>query len=117
MSIFTPTAIAAFIPLAESSGLILDMTRALMVAVRDEFGQVLGLRPRVKIGFNLTADHFTNEKIVADIREIFAGSPIRMSQIVLEVTERQPLEGLRLERRFLRQGGGCRAQRKGRSKQ
>ncbi len=92
---------AAFIPLAESSGLILDMTRALMVAVRDEFGQVLGLRPRVKIGFNLTADHFTNEKIVADIREIFAGSPIRMSQIVLEVTERQPLEDLEMARRVI----------------
>jgi sensor c-di-GMP phosphodiesterase-like protein len=92
---------AAFIPLAESSGLILDMTRALMAAVRDEFGQVLGLRPRVKIGFNLTADHFSNEKIVADIREIFAGSPIRMSQIVLEVTERQPLEDLEMARRVI----------------
>ena len=92
---------AAFIPLAESSGLILDMTRALMVAVRDEFGQVLGLRPRVKIGFNLTADHFTDEKIIADIREIFAGSPIRMSQILLEVTERQPLEDLDMARRVI----------------
>jgi sensor c-di-GMP phosphodiesterase-like protein len=92
---------AVFIPLAESSGLILEMTRALMIAARDEFGQVLGLRPRVKIGFNLTADHFTNEKIVADIREIFAGSPIRMSQIVLEVTERQPLEDLAMARRVI----------------
>ena len=64
---------AAFIPLAESSGLILDMTLALMRAARDEFGQVLGLRPRVKIGFNLTARHFANETIVAEVREIFAG--------------------------------------------
>ena len=90
-----------FIPLAESSGLILEMTLALMRAARDEFGQVLGLRPRVKIGFNLTAGHFTNETIVADIREIFAGSPIRMSQIVLEVTEREPLEDLDMARRVI----------------
>ncbi len=92
---------AAFIPLAESSGLILEMTRALMRSARDEFGQVLGLRPRVKIGFNLTARHFSNDAIVADIREIFAGSPIRMSQIVLEVTEREPLEDLDMARRVI----------------
>ena len=29
---------AAFIPLAESSGLILEMTKALMIAARDEIG-------------------------------------------------------------------------------
>ena len=92
---------AAFIPLAESSGLIVEMTRALMRSVRNEFGQVLGARPRVKVGFNLTADHFSNEKIVADVREIFAASPIRFSQIVLEVTERQPLEDLDMARRVI----------------
>ena len=92
---------AVFIPLAESSGLILEMTRALMSAARDEFGQVLGLRPRVKIAFNLTARHFAGEAIVAEIREIFAGSPIRMSQIVLEVTEREPLEDLAMARRVI----------------
>jgi sensor c-di-GMP phosphodiesterase-like protein len=90
-----------FIPLAESSGLILEMTLALMRAARDEFGQVLGLRPRVKMSFNLTARHFSNETIVADIREIFAGSPIRMSQIMLEVTEREPLESLDMARRVI----------------
>ncbi len=90
-----------FIPLAESSGLIVEMTRALMRSVRDEFGQVLGSRPRVKIGFNLTADHFSNEKIVADVREVFAASPVRFSQIVLEVTERQPLEDLDMARHVI----------------
>jgi sensor c-di-GMP phosphodiesterase-like protein len=92
---------AAFIPLAESSGLILEMTRAIMRAARKEFAQVLGLRPRVKLGFNLTARHFGNEAIVADIREIFAGSPIRLSQIVLEVTEREPLADLDMARRVI----------------
>jgi sensor c-di-GMP phosphodiesterase-like protein len=92
---------ASFIPLAESSGLILDMTRALMIAARDEMAPVLGLRPRFKIGFNLTAQHFADETIVADVREIFTGSPIRLSQIVLEVTERDPLEDLDMARHVI----------------
>jgi sensor c-di-GMP phosphodiesterase-like protein len=92
---------AVFIPLAESSGLILEMTRAMMRAARDEFAQVLGLRPHVKFAFNLTAHHFSNEAVVEEIREVFAGSPIRLSQIVLEVTERQPLEDLDMARRVI----------------
>ncbi len=92
---------AAFIPLAESSGLILDMTRALMIAVRDEFSGVLGRRPGIKMAFNLTARHFDDDKIVTDVRDIFAASAIRMAQVVLEVTERQPLEDLLAARRVI----------------
>jgi sensor c-di-GMP phosphodiesterase-like protein len=90
-----------FIPLAESSGLIIDMTRTLMVAVREEFGAVLGRRPKAKFGFNLSARHFDDDRILADVRDIFSGSPIRMSQIVLEVTEREPLEDLDAARRII----------------
>src|SRR6202011_3508484 len=82
---------AMFIPLAESSGLIMEMTEVVMTAARDELAQFLAARPRVRIGFNLTAEHFSNKKIVHDVREIFAASPIRLSQIVLELTERQAL--------------------------
>ncbi|HZQ60531.1 MAG TPA: EAL domain-containing protein [Casimicrobiaceae bacterium] len=85
---------AMFIPLAESSGLILQMTEAIMVAVRDELAQFLAARPRFRVSFNLTAEHFKNKTIVRDVREIFAPSPIRLSQIVLELTERQALEDL-----------------------
>jgi sensor c-di-GMP phosphodiesterase-like protein len=92
---------ALFIPLAESSGLIVPMTRALMVAARDECAQVLGLRPGVKLGFNLTARHFDDEDIVETIQEVFAASPVRLSQVVLEVTERQPLEDLGTARRVI----------------
>ena len=35
------------------------------------------------------------------MREVFAGSPIRLSQIVLEVTERQPLDDLDMARRVI----------------
>ena len=55
----------------------------------------------MKFNFNLTARHFTSEAVVDEIREVFAGSPIRLSQIVLEVTEREPLEDLDMARRVI----------------
>jgi sensor c-di-GMP phosphodiesterase-like protein len=92
---------AAFIPLAESSGLILAMTRSMMRHVIADMGQAYALRPKLKLGFNMTAEHFSNETIVRDLRTIFERSPIRYSQIFLEVTERQPLENLNRTRRVI----------------
>ena len=92
---------ASFIPLAESSGLIIELTRALMRRVCQDAGAEIGARPHLKIGFNLTAQHFANEDIVEDLRKIFKKSPIRLSQIVLEVTERQPIENLTETRRVV----------------
>src|SRR5262249_41593630 len=42
-----------FIPLLESSGLIIDVTRALMRRVRDEVGAAYACRPKLKVSFNL----------------------------------------------------------------
>lgn len=92
---------ASFVPLAESSGLIIEMTRALMTRVCREAGVEIGKRPHFKIGFNLTARHFSNEEIVADVRRIFGRSQIKLSQVCLEVTERQPLENLTETRRVV----------------
>ncbi len=92
---------AMFIPLAESSGLIIELTRRLMRRVCQEAGPVLGARPHLKVGFNLTAQHFANEQIVDDVRGIFKKSPLRLSQLVLEVTERQPIENLTETRRII----------------
>ncbi|HEX2652290.1 MAG TPA: EAL domain-containing protein, partial [Xanthobacteraceae bacterium] len=105
---YTPP--ANFIPLCETSGLIVELTRALMRSTRDEVGKVIGLRPKFRIAFNLAACHFIDETVVGDIREIFESSPIDLSQVVLEVTERQPLEDLTAARRVIAslQGIGCR---------
>jgi sensor c-di-GMP phosphodiesterase-like protein len=101
---------AQFIPLAESSGLILELTRHLMRRVRDEVGEAVGMRPNIRIGFNLAARHFCGEGIIEDVREIFGNSPISMRQLVFEVTERQPLENLAAARRVIAglQWLGCR---------
>jgi sensor c-di-GMP phosphodiesterase-like protein len=97
----TVVAPAAFIPLAESSGLIVAMTRSMMRHVIEEMGQAYSMRPKLKLGFNMSAEHFSSETIVRDMRAIFERSQIRYSQIFLEVTERQPLENLNRTRRVI----------------
>jgi len=82
----------AFIPLAESSGLILDMTRDLMRRACAEAGPAIGRRPALKIAFNFASQLFNKKTIVKDVRNIFFGSDIKLSQVVLELTERDPIE-------------------------
>ncbi|WP_126400230.1 EAL domain-containing protein [Blastochloris tepida] len=91
----------AFVPLAESSGLIFELTLALMRAARDEVADVYALRPQLKLGFNIHAEHFDNDRIVKDIQEIFGHSAIQLSQLMLEVTERAPLADLAAARRSI----------------
>lgn len=100
---------AAFVPLLEQGGLIAEMTRQLMRRVCTEVGPAYAVRPRLRIAFNLTAAHFADDQVVGDIRAIFEGSPIRLSQVVLELTERQPLCSLTATRRVIAalQGLGC----------
>lgn len=92
---------ASFIPLAESSGLIVEMTQYLMRKVRDEISAAYERRPQLRIGFNLAASHFADDRVVGDVRKIFERSPIQYSQIVLELTERQPVQSLTAARRVI----------------
>jgi len=87
--------------LAESSGIVLNITRSLMRQVSKEIGNALALRPHLRVGFNLVAQHFADEEIINDVTEIFKHSPIKLSQIVLEMTERQPIENLTETRRVI----------------
>ena len=82
----------SFIPLAESSGLIREMTKDLMRRVCVEAGSVIGRRPALKISFNFAGQLFSDHSIVKDVRNIFSGTPIKLSQVVLELTERDPIE-------------------------
>jgi sensor c-di-GMP phosphodiesterase-like protein len=91
----------SFIPLAESSGLILEMTRDLMRRVCVEAGPVIGLRPGMKIAFNFAGQLFRNVSIVKDVRSIFSGSEIKLSQVVLELTERDPIKNFTETRQII----------------
>ncbi len=72
-----------------------------MQRVCREAGAAIGNRPGFKISFNLTALHFSQDATISDVREIFAGSPIALTQLVLEVTEREPLTNLAAARRVI----------------
>jgi sensor c-di-GMP phosphodiesterase-like protein len=91
----------AFIPLAESSGLIREMTHDLMRRVCVEAGRPIGRRPALKISFNFAGQLFSDQRIVTDVRKIFARSPIKLSQVVLEVTERDPIENFTATRQTI----------------
>ena len=82
----------SFIPLMESSDLIDDLTRSLMRMVCTEVGPAFGRRPDLRISFNFAGKLFSEPSIVKDVRDIFVRSPIKFSQVVLEVTERDPIE-------------------------
>ena len=85
---------ATFIPLVEATGQIFEITRLLMASARDELGPIYAVRPHLKVSFNLVAGHFTDARIVEDVEEIFTGAQLKLSQVVLEVTERHPLPNL-----------------------
>jgi sensor c-di-GMP phosphodiesterase-like protein len=106
----TIVAPGAFIPLVESSGLILALTQSLMRQVRKEVGTVIGARPDMYVTFNIAPRHFTDSAVLNDVGSIFEGSAIRLSQIVLEITERFEIENLSATRRVIAalQGLGCR---------
>jgi len=99
-----------FIPLVESSGFILDLTRSLMRQVRNEVGTVMGGRPNMYVTFNIAPRHFAESAVLNDVGSIFEGSPVSLSQIVLEITERFEIENLAATRRVIAalQGLGCR---------
>jgi EAL domain-containing protein (putative c-di-GMP-specific phosphodiesterase class I) len=80
-----------------------------MRKVAVEMGTEFGKRPHLSVGFNLVARHLAGEDIVDDLRAIFKRSPIRLSQITLELTENYPIESLTETRKVVAaiQGLGC----------
>jgi len=98
-SILSP---GSFIGLAEATGLAIQMTRNLMIYVADEMEDLHEGRPGLKLGINLFDDHFENLDIITDIKEIFGPSKISYSQLMFEVTERQPLNDIERARVVIR---------------
>ena len=98
-SILSP---GAFIGLAEATGLAIEMTRNLMSYVAEEMEDLHEDRPELKLGINLFDDHFENLDIIDDIKQVFGPSKIRYSQLMFEVTERQPLNDIERARVVIR---------------
>lgn len=91
----------AFIGEAERSGFIFPLTLAVMRQAASELGPTYRGRPELKCGFNLCAAHFRDETIIGDVVAIFSNADMRLSQVLLEVTERDPLPDMDMARAII----------------
>jgi len=78
-----------FIPLAEDSGLIVPMTRAIISEALDNLREILATDRDFKVSFNITPAHLCCPGFIEDLQELVSDSPAEPTQIVLELTERQ----------------------------
>lgn len=90
-----------FMAYAENNGHIFDMTRHMMRVSSEEVGELYGANPDFKLSINLFAGHFLDREVIADIKSIFEKSDIAFQQIVVEVTERHPLQDMELARKII----------------
>ncbi len=91
----------AFIGEAERTGFIFPMTLAVMRQAAAELGPTYSARPELKCGFNLCAAHFRDQTIVGDVEAIFSRSDVALTQVLLEVTERDPLPDMDAARQII----------------
>ncbi len=79
-----------FIPLAEESGLIVDMTRQLMAQTRDIYAPLAQQLPdNFHFGFNICASHFKDLSLVEDCKAFLEAFKTKPVNLVLELTERE----------------------------
>ncbi len=90
-----------FMTYAETSGHIFEMTRSIMRQSIEDLGELYSRHPELKVSVNLFAGHFNDRSVVDDILDIYEGSAIALNQVVMEVTERQPLEDIDLARKII----------------
>ncbi len=83
-----------FIPYMEMNGQIIEVTHGLMCLVRDEMANFQRDNSGFFYSINLTAQHLTSSDVLDDVKEIFATSIIEPSDLVFEITERQPLHDI-----------------------
>jgi len=90
-----------FIPLAEHSGLIVPMTRALLRQTAAQLSpHASRFSPGFHIGVNITARHCQDLALVDDCREFLAAFPVGQVTLVLELTERELIVPTDITRRL-----------------
>ncbi|KTC43224.1 diguanylate phosphodiesterase [Pseudomonas fluorescens ABAC62] len=90
-----------FIPLAEDSGLIVPMTRALLRQTAAQLAPYAArLCPGFHVGVNITARHCLDLALVDDCREFLGAFAPGQVTLVLELTERELIEPTDITRRL-----------------
>ncbi|MYZ44802.1 EAL domain-containing protein [Achromobacter sp. KS-M25] len=77
-----------FIPLAEQSGAIVDITALVVARIAADLGPFLADRPNVRISFNVSPPDISRDGMPDVLDQAMARSGIRPEQLCLEVTER-----------------------------
>ena len=81
-----------FIPLAEDSGLILQITDQVVDAIVHDLGKLLAADRSFHVSINLCADDLRTGRVLPIIEKALAHADIMAKQIWLEITERSFLE-------------------------
>lgn len=79
---------AEFIPLAESEGMIAQITDYVVDELFAELGEFLSRHPHLYIAINLSATDFYSSRLIARISEKASSYAVSIDQIKIEVTER-----------------------------
>ncbi len=79
---------ASFVPLAERSGLIPDMTWHLLNQALRDVGDILRSRPGFKLTVNISADLLLADRFAENLQNIAAVHALPPGVLVLELTER-----------------------------
>lgn len=83
---------ASFIPVAEKSGLIIPLTQSLMAQVVIQMNAIASKLPEgFHIGINFSASHISSPTFVEECLQYKAKFSRKDLNLVLEVTEREPL--------------------------
>ena len=91
----------AFLPLAERSSLITDITNAMLPALIKDVQIIEGVAPGLTTAFNACAGDFTEGHMVETIVEAIADGKLKRDNIRIEVTERTLAGNIeKLEARF-----------------
>ncbi|HMJ78352.1 MAG TPA: EAL domain-containing protein [Iamia sp.] len=78
---------AAFIPAAEETGLIVDMSRWALHEAARQAQEWRGVGLHLAVGVNISAEHFTTGTLVSDVVETLEATGLEASCLYLELTE------------------------------
>lgn len=82
---------AVFIPLAENNGRIDTLTSVLLGRAGSEIGDLLRRHETLKLSFNVTPDQLLGAGFVENLASMIAKAGLNPTQLVIEITERQPI--------------------------
>ncbi len=77
-----------FIPVAEETKLIQDITKQVIELVRADAAEIFRIAPGFHIAINLSASDLTSDGTAEQLKELISGTGAKPHQIIVEVTER-----------------------------